>query len=128
MNKNKEMLDKIAMLRTMYPEASVIFLVSAEEMTDDHDYEEQTLKSVEFDVAAKIEKADDTVIVAGKDNIESYLEEQIFENELSLADGNFDLANARNPEEVINLKVKDVYEKYQQDGIIVPAIVVYLGG
>jgi hypothetical protein len=127
MNENKEMLDKIMKLKILHPEAQVIFLVSTE-TCDEHDYEEQTLKSVEFDVVAKIEKADsDVIIITGKENIEDYLESQIFENELSLADGNFDIANNRNPEETINLKAKDEYEKYQKDGTIVPTIIVFLG-
>lgn len=127
MNENKEMLDKIMKLKILHPEAQVIFLVNAE-TCDEHDYEEQLLKSVEFDVVAKIKKADsDVVIITGKENIEDYLESQIFENELSLADGNFDIANTRNPEETINLKAKNEYEKYQKDGIIVPTIVVFLG-
>lgn len=113
MNTNKEMLDKIAELKILHPEAPIIFLVNTE-TSDEHDYEEQTLKSVEFDVVAKIEKKDgDTLLIAGKENIEDFLEDNSLENEIPLANGNFE-------------SVKNAYEKLQKDGIIVQTIIVYL--
>lgn len=125
MNNNKEMLDRIKELLKENSESEIVFFVNNEELSDVGTYSIQEIKSVVFDYTHTTKKKGSDLLFIGKDDIFDDIAENVFDEELSKVNGNYEDVIA---DDLLDAKAEEIFKKYEKEGIITKQIVVTLGG